>query len=403
MKKLISFMGAVVIAVSFCIIPCSAVSSTTPAYSVELNSSYFREFNGYQYFTDTLTVSSSQLGSTESVGHPVENTASSSSLSGTPTSVVVLLHEATTGIGSILFQGNYSFSSVDSSVSLESSNALVNGEAIVEVRYSDGTSDSYSLTYGTDFYVTSYDTGYQRVVFYCSVNINSAKAVSDIYLMFDHANGEYFGIENRFSAKPSYIQVDFSPLVITFTDSSGGGGSDPDDPDDPGTGGGTGGDTGGGSTSQEVLNAIMAIDQTVRTESAYIQMAISNLGDRLANVDAETAEKMLEAEVNRQTVNNNLADIEENTSQFFTDLTNRFQELGLEGFAFPVAIISGFQLMGNLFTQVWNAMDDYKVVYLFPLMLSVALVIIGRISRSGKRVGSGASNNADREGEVIDA
>lgn len=406
MKKLICLMGAVIMAVSLFLFPCSAYSSTTPVYSVSLMSSFYFTSPRYQeYVSHVLTTDSSQLGSTSIVGGPFANIYSS--LIGYPSHLTITLQEPTSNIGSVLVQGTWGFYAVNTDeTSLH--RVLENGVGAMLVTYSDGTTEYINLVNGENFYITKNSaTDSAGIVFYASFNTSKGKYLQQVdfnLVSEDVSNKLYFGIDRRWESAPSYIQIDYTNFMITFETGTGGGGTtdpdDPDDPDYPGTGGGSGGD---GTTSQDVLDAIITLDQSIKGQTTAISNAITSLGDTLAHVDAETAEKLLETETKRLQLEEDLSSVEDITDEYFNDLVNRFQLLGLEDWEWPASVISAFALLGGVFTQIWDSFGAYKVVYLFPMVLSIILVIVGRIARHGRRTGSGATNNNDRQGEVKDA
>lgn len=408
MKKLIAFMGAVIMAVSFCIIPCSANSSTSPSYSITAQIDCVNPVRGYTYLnsyviedTSSSLVSSSYLTGT----FANKNTAIDGQMA-TPTLITCSFDTPTNTVGSILLQGTFTWNGLNED--LYEVRGYENGTATLAVVYSDGTGDTVDLVYGTDFYITTTSVGGvtgKTITFYASIdNIDKTKELAQFGLgmqSVDTSNSQYFGIYRSWDTIPDYLVFDYTNFMITFGEGSGGGGStDPDDPDNPGTGGDTGGDS---TTSKEVLDAIITLDQTMKYESTAIQGAIESLGDRLAHVDTMTAVKLMENETKRQQLEEDLSKVEDIQNEYFNDLVNRFQLLGLEDWDWPVPIIEAFALLGGIFTRIWDTFGAYKVVYLFPMVLSIILVLLGRIARYSRRTGSGATNNADRAGEVKDA
>lgn len=398
--------------VSLFLVPCSAYSSTTPDYTVTLNSHFFRVAPRYEsLFVDTMNSDSSYLGTSTIVGHPITNTGRNSFLYGAPESVTINLTEATANIGSVLIQGRFNFTGITTNGTIQDRDASDRAEedaiGYLAVTYSDGIQEYTELVYGTNFYVSSAVVGdymQREIVFYASLDTSKGKQISSVALVMgsaDTANGLYFGISKSWESAPTSIQIDYTNFMITFETSSGGGGTtDPDNPDDPGTGGG--GSGGDDTTSQDVLDAIITLDQSIKGQTTAINNAIQSLGDRLAHVDSETAEKLLETETKRLQLEEDLSSVEDITDEYFNDLVNRFQLLGLEDWEWPASVISAFALLGGVFTQIWDSFGAYKVVYLFPMVLSIILVIVGRIARHARRTGSGATNNNDRQGEVKD-
>lgn len=76
-------------------------------------------------------------------------------------------------------------------------------------------------------------------------------------------------------------------------------------------------------------------------------------------------------------------------SQWTGSMTENFNNLSLSDFAFPVAAVNGFSLISGIFNDLWNAMGDFRIVYVFPLTLGVVLLLIGRLSRTSVKRSSG--------------
>lgn len=81
-------------------------------------------------------------------------------------------------------------------------------------------------------------------------------------------------------------------------------------------------------------------------------------------------------------------------SQWTGSMTENFNSLDLEDFTFPNGLISAFALITGIFNDLWNAMGEYKILFVFPLCLGIVLLLIGRISKfdfSDRSGGSGGS------------
>lgn len=69
-------------------------------------------------------------------------------------------------------------------------------------------------------------------------------------------------------------------------------------------------------------------------------------------------------------------------SQWTGSMTENFNNLSLADFAFPVGAVNAFSLISGIFTDLWNAMGDFRIAYVFPLMLGIVLLLVGRLSRT---------------------
>lgn len=82
---------------------------------------------------------------------------------------------------------------------------------------------------------------------------------------------------------------------------------------------------------------------------------------------------------------------EEYESQWTGSMTENFNALGFDSFSWSDSLVSGFSLFSGIFMDIWRALGGAAILFTFPLLLGVALLLIGRISRSGGRSGSGKS------------
>lgn len=80
-------------------------------------------------------------------------------------------------------------------------------------------------------------------------------------------------------------------------------------------------------------------------------------------------------------------------SQWTGSMTDNFNNLSLSDFTFPVAAVNGFSLISGIFNDLWNAMGDFRIVYVFPLTLGVVLLLIGRLSRTSVKRSSGRGDD----------
>lgn len=59
---------------------------------------------------------------------------------------------------------------------------------------------------------------------------------------------------------------------------------------------------------------------------------------------------------------------------------------------FGDGIVGALPTVGNLFKSLWDSIGDVTLIFVFPLMLGIALVIVGRVSRTagkGQKKGGG--------------
>lgn len=79
---------------------------------------------------------------------------------------------------------------------------------------------------------------------------------------------------------------------------------------------------------------------------------------------------------------------EEYESQWTGSMTENFNKLDVGNFTFHSGLIAGFAMVSGIFMDLWRGMGDAAVAYVFPLILGVVLMLLGRISRTGGKRGT---------------
>lgn len=82
------------------------------------------------------------------------------------------------------------------------------------------------------------------------------------------------------------------------------------------------------------------------------------------------------------------------SEQYWEDKnTENFNALDMGNWTFGNGVVGALPTVSNLFKGLWDSFGDVVLIFTFPLMLGLALVIIGRISRhSGKGGKSGGDS-----------
>ena len=81
------------------------------------------------------------------------------------------------------------------------------------------------------------------------------------------------------------------------------------------------------------------------------------------------------------------------SEQFWADKNSEtFNALDMGNFSFGDGVVGALPTVGNLFKSLWDSFGDVTLIFTFPLMLGIALVIVGRISRTS---GKGSKKGGD--------
>lgn len=119
----------------------------------------------------------------------------------------------------------------------------------------------------------------------------------------------------------------------------------------------------------KVDNIYTLLKDSLKTESAAVDKKAQETGDQiLQRVDSE---------------------------QYWSDKnTETFNALDIGNFSFGDGVVGTLPTVSNLFKGLWDSFGEAVLIFTFPLMLGLALVIIGRISRHS---GKGGKNGGDSD------
>lgn len=83
------------------------------------------------------------------------------------------------------------------------------------------------------------------------------------------------------------------------------------------------------------------------------------------------------------------------SEQYWSDKnTDTFNALDIGNFTFGDGVVGTLPTVSNLFKGLWDSFGDAVLIFTFPLMLGLALVIIGRISRHSGKGGKDGGDSA---------
>lgn len=132
-----------------------------------------------------------------------------------------------------------------------------------------------------------------------------------------------------------------------------------------------------GQTSELKQSLTSAINDAQQSNQDFLN---DQYGQSVGTLPEDTAE-----------TDSMIDDLDKRENEYHADAVNKFNELSATFSGFDGSVSSGISLASTLFSRVWNSMENYVIVYTFPLLLGLALVIIGRVSRvhlpgSGDRI-----------------
>lgn len=118
---------------------------------------------------------------------------------------------------------------------------------------------------------------------------------------------------------------------------------------------------------------------TINSNVALLQSDVSGIYDLLKSALADES-----AELDKKTEQAAESIMQRTDSEKYWSDKNQenFNALNIDNFSFGDGVVSALGVVGGLFSGLWEALGDGIIVYTFPLILGVALVLVGRLARS---------------------
>ena len=118
---------------------------------------------------------------------------------------------------------------------------------------------------------------------------------------------------------------------------------------------------------------------TINSNVALLQSDVSGIYDLLKSALADES-----ADLDKKTEQAAESIMQRTDSEKYWSDKNQdnFNALNIDNFSFGDGVVSALGVVGGLFSGLWDALGDGIIVYTFPLILGVALVLVGRLARS---------------------
>lgn len=75
--------------------------------------------------------------------------------------------------------------------------------------------------------------------------------------------------------------------------------------------------------------------------------------------------------------------------------TENFNALDIGNFSFDSGIINALSAVGKWFSNLWNSLGPVTIIFTFPLVLGISLVVVGRVSRSAGKGSKSCKGGGD--------
>lgn len=150
------------------------------------------------------------------------------------------------------------------------------------------------------------------------------------------------------------------------------------------------------TSSLSVLNEILVQCQGIKADTSSIVSILGVCKDQLVTLNGKVNDIYTLLKDSLATESQALDQKSENVAgeimqrvdaeQYWTDKnTENFNALDMGNWSFGDGVVGALPTVGNLFKSLWDSIGDVTLIFVFPLMLGIALVIVGRLSRtSGK-------------------
>lgn len=157
------------------------------------------------------------------------------------------------------------------------------------------------------------------------------------------------------------------------------------------------------SSSLTALNQILVQCQGIKADTSSISSILQIVSDNIVTLNGKVDDiyTLLKDSLAQesQTIDNKSQQVagqimqRVDAEQFWTDKnTENFDALDMGNWTFGDGVVGALPTVGNLFKSLWDSIGDATLIFVFPLMLGIALVIVGRLSRTagkGSKKGGG--------------
>lgn len=157
------------------------------------------------------------------------------------------------------------------------------------------------------------------------------------------------------------------------------------------------------SSSLASLNRILVECQSIKADTSTIASILQLVSDNIVALNGKVDDIYT---LLKDSLKNESAAVDQkseklggeimqrvDSEQYWSDKnTENFNALDMGNWTFGDGVVGALPTVGNLFKSLWDSIGDVTLIFVFPLMLGIALVIVGRLSRTagkGSKKGGG--------------
>ena len=157
------------------------------------------------------------------------------------------------------------------------------------------------------------------------------------------------------------------------------------------------------TSALSVLNEILVQCQGIKADTSSIVSILGLCKDQLVSLNGKVNDIYTLLKDSLATESQALDQKSENVAgqimqrvdseQYWSDKnTENFTALDMGNWSFGDGVVGALPTVGNLFKSLWDSFGESTLIFVFPLMLGISLVIVGRLSRTagkGSKKGGG--------------
>lgn len=140
-----------------------------------------------------------------------------------------------------------------------------------------------------------------------------------------------------------------------------------------------------------LLNTLTGLSQSQLTQLENISSSVDAIYYFLTQELKSESDKLTgeAATIGGNIENNHVAE-----EYYQTSMQGSYDSLDLDNFTFG-GIAGAMEFVGTVFSDMWSAFGEYTILFTYPMILGIALLVIGRISKHG---GGNSSRNSEHKG-----
>ena len=147
-------------------------------------------------------------------------------------------------------------------------------------------------------------------------------------------------------------------------------------------------------TVVELLGSVVNYLNNLVNTTYDIAQNVNSIYDLLKNALAAESDELSQ---NAQHVGDTLMQ-QADGEQYWKDKNDEnFKALDISNFSFSSLLVTSLSAVGGWFGNLWDSLGPVTIIFTFPLILGIALVVVGRVARSAGK-GSKSDKGGDSDG-----